>query len=390
MSSMTERKNEAIKVLLITHYYAEHRGGVEIVAGKLAEGLAQREKLKVVWLSSSICLPSISEKIKCVPIFAFNWIENRIHIPYPILTISSFKTLLNEVRAADVIHIHDYLYMSNIIAFCLSKLYGKKLIVTQHIGFIPYDSVLFRSLLSLLNRTLGKLILKNADQVVFISETVQTYFTSSIRFNPKPLMIPNGVDTRTFFSVEDSQRREIRRKLNLDPNRFVFLFVGRFVEKKGLLLLQKLASHFRAAHWLFAGWGPLNPNQWELPNVRVFKGFREAQLSPLYQAADLLVLPSKGEGFPLVVQESMACGTPVVVGAETAKACSAARHLILSEDVDGETVDVAKRWVEKIDSLVCKPSALSELRPQVSDFARRYWSWQNCSQEYYRVINNQI
>ena len=55
--------------------------------------------------------------------------------------------------------------------------------------------------------------------------------------------------------------------------------------------------------------------------MSVHRNLSQAELPPLYQAADLLVLPSVGEGFPLVVQEAMACGTPALVGDETAAGC---------------------------------------------------------------------
>ena len=36
------------------------------------------------------------------------------------------------------------------------------------------------------------------------------------------------------------------------------------------------------------------------------------KLSLLYNAADLTIVPSYSEGAPLVIPESLACGTPVV------------------------------------------------------------------------------
>lgn len=378
-------KNKKINLLLITHYYPEHRGGVEIVAGKLSEYLLKNHNLEITWMASNVDpYPLDIKGLKCLPMSASNLIENKVKIPYPIWSLPSLFKLWQEIKKADIIHIHDYLYMSNLVTFVFAKINKKPLVVTQHIGFIPYDSALFRGLLSFLNSTLGCFILRNADQTIFISEVVQKYFSEKTRFRHPALMIPNGVDTTIYIPTEEEKRQKNRQELGLLLDKPVFLFVGRFVEKKGLPIIEKLARKFPSVQWAFAGWGPLDPAKWELPNVKVFRDRRGTQLTPLYQAADLLILPSKGEGFPLVVQEAMACGTPVLIGSETAKACTAAQHLILSEAVEVE--NVTELWSTKINHILEDVSYLSELRQPVADFAEKYWSWTKCSQEYYHIF----
>src|SRR5207237_9060739 len=131
---------------------------------------------------------------------------------------------------------------------------------------------------------------------------------------------------------------------------------------------QRLAQELPQAQWIFAGWGPLDPAHWGLAHVAVHRNLSQAQLAPLYQAADLLVLPSVGEGFPLVVQEAMACGTPALVGDETAAGCPEAGAVLLHQSLTGE--DPASHWRVRLEDLLSQPDTLSGLSPRAAAFAR--------------------
>ncbi|HEX6241498.1 MAG TPA: glycosyltransferase, partial [Polyangiales bacterium] len=187
-----------------------------------------------------------------------------------------------------------------------------------------------------------------------------------------------------FVPVEPARREALRAALGVEKHQPLLLFVGRFVEKKGLHLLRQLAQRLPQARWIFAGWGPLDPADWGLANVSVPGKLAREALIPLYQAADLLVLPSVGEGFPLVVQEAMACGTPALVTDETAGASPAAADLLLHEPLRSD--DDAQRWSARLQALLASPGALAELRPRVAAFARRHWSWASCAERYAGIL----
>ncbi len=374
--------------MLVTHYYPSHRGGVEIVAGKIATYLTQLSAIKIRWFASATDLPPKNfEQLHCHPAQAINLLERYLQLPYPLWNFLDLWRLAKSIKEADIVHVHDYLYLGNLVAIFAARLCRKPIILTQHIGFIPYDSLIFRWLLHTLNQTLGKFILSQVTQVVFISETVQKYFSERQRFCHPPRFISNGVDSQVFTPISAKDRQALRAKFGLSDSHLCFLFVGRFVEKKGLSILHYLAVEFPQVHWYFAGWGLEDPESWQLANVQVFRDRCELQLTPLYQIADLLILPSKGEGFPLVVQEAMSCGTPVLIGDETAQANRKAQVLMLSAPVSGDAV--LKHWHYKVASLVRDPTPLQKLRSPVAAFAKANWSWEQCAQQYLDLFQAQ-
>jgi glycosyltransferase involved in cell wall biosynthesis len=110
----------------------------------------------------------------------------------------------------------------------------------------------------------------------------------------------------------------------LEVARHYLLFVGRLDDrvKRVSALIQAfaaLAAAYRDVDLLVVGEGNDGPKLRRLaaelaPSRIRFQGWVSGAkgLAPLYNAAECLVLPSWSEGFPTVVGEAMACGTPVL------------------------------------------------------------------------------
>jgi glycosyltransferase involved in cell wall biosynthesis len=249
-----------MRVLLVTHYYANHGGGIEIVAGELAKRLAKRG-VEVVWVASDEQHSSEADGVERRPARAWNITERRLGFPYPLWSPASLVRLNRLVRACDVVHLHDSLYLGNVFAYLAARWHRKPVVVTQHVGPIPYKSALLRGMLGFANRTLARLVLRGARQSVFISPRVERYFRKLFRFKQTPLYLANGVAIERFTPVDDATRCGLRERFSWTAERKVRLFVGRFVEKKGLPFLRELAAARPQEMWVFVGHGTDDPRR---------------------------------------------------------------------------------------------------------------------------------
>jgi glycosyltransferase involved in cell wall biosynthesis len=367
-------------ILMVSHYFEDHRGGIEIVAGRLADELS-RIGFDVTWAASG------ETKAKgAIPLRAWNGTERALGIPFPLPSPNAADRLSEACARADAIIVHDALYPTSVIARLAGRRLRKPVMIVQHIGAVAYRNPLLRMMMRIANRLIARPMLCHADQAVFISETTRRHFDVPMRSEPATIF--NGVDVDTFRPVADAdEKRDGREALGLPQDRPIALFVGRFVEKKGLHWLQRLAETNPEITWAFAGWGPIDPEEWALPNVALFRDLSGASLARLYRAADLFVLPSIGEGFPLVVQEAIASGLPVLCSDEVEKADPAAAHLLrgvtLRPDAEPETVAALSTAVA---TLLADPSDPGERHA----FARKHYSWASAASAYAGLIRKMI
>jgi glycosyltransferase involved in cell wall biosynthesis len=366
------------RLLLVTHYYPEHGGGIELVAGALAGRLAKRG-IAIEWAASADTSHRGKDGVVRLTMRAWNWTERRLGVPYPVWGPMDLLRLARAVHRCDAVHLHDCLYAGNVAAYLLAGLAAKPVIVTQHIGLVPYKSAVLRGMMAVANRVLGRLVLRGADKVVFISAAVQTYFERLYRFRRPPAFIANGVDTARFQPLSDADRRAIRARLGWPLDRPVLLFVGRFVEKKGLTLLRQLAAAVPECTWVFVGAGPIDPTSWGLPNVRCLGLRPPDEVAACHQAADLLVLPSVGEGFPLVVQEAMACGTPALITDDTAEGYPPVRNLVYTAPPDASALE------RQVRAALADPNPTAK-RSSVAAFAHEHWDWERCADRYEALL----
>lgn len=384
----------APRVLLVTHYFAEQGGGIERVAAQLARQLVKMGH-HVTWVASDTRTVTESAQVasRIVPIRAWDGIQRATGAPWPLWSLGGLLKLWALVGDASVVHLHDCLYFGNAFAYLFARLRRKAVVVTQHVSDVPFQNPLLKIALRVAYQSLGRLVLGGADQVVFISEVVQNDFLKRFRFRNRPCFLPNGVDSSLFTPVNDEIRESLRRELfGTNRDRAVFIFAGRFVEKKGLSVLRRLAAALPNHRFVMIGQGPVNPVAWELDNVTVIGALPQHELARYYQAGDALVLPSVGEGLPLVVQEAMSTGLTVMVSSRTARADSTvSRYLLHAPCTDeSEEDEVVSHWIDLLDRFDLGTARTLARRSELSEVARQRWSWESCATAYADIFRRVI
>ncbi len=312
---MTTPDESPLRVLLVSHHYPPHIGGIENVVHQEAVRLAARGVQVTVLTSGERTAVAVEDGgVRVVRVAAWNGAERRAGGPFPLLSPRLVPAALRWTRWADVVHLHDCQYLTSWAVGAAAALTRTRYLLTQHVALVQHPSALVIRVQRAVYGSAGRLLLRRAGRVFTLNASVADFV---LRYGARPERarhLPNGVDTDLFRPAASAgQRRRARQRFGLPQDRPLVLFVGRLVPKKGFrLLLDAHAAATDAGYDLvFAGDGDTDALIGR-PGVHHLGALAPADLAEVYPACDVFALPSTAEGFPLTVQEAMASGLPVV------------------------------------------------------------------------------
>ena len=122
-------------------------------------------------------------------------------------------------------------------------------------------------------------------------------------------VIPPGVDLDRFKPEDEGAARD---RLGLDHDARIALFIGGLVQIKGPDVFAEAMTGAKGWLGIVVGDGPLADRVAASGSVAVYPAVSPDQVSEWLTAADIVVVPSRGEGLGLAAVEALACGRPVV------------------------------------------------------------------------------
>jgi len=295
------------RILLVSANYRPSVGGIERFVETLAEGLAARGREVVVLCCRHDNAPLVEERngVRIVRLPASHFLAGRWNVAYPLpWPLPLVRALRRLLPWADVVHVHDALYVTSVATLVASRRRHVPTVLTQHAPFVPQSSRVLDLVEKLAVLTVGRCA-RLASKVVTYNDAVSQWATSTWGLGEVPVL-PTGVAEP---DAGGADRLTLRREFSLPEDRFLALFVGRDVPTKRLdLLLHAADPSYEIVAVTDRPTSPSVP-----PGVRLLPFMPPDCLQRLLLAADAFVLPSKAEGFPLSLQEALLAGLPCVV-----------------------------------------------------------------------------
>ncbi|HEY4376110.1 MAG TPA: glycosyltransferase family 4 protein [Acidimicrobiales bacterium] len=296
------------RVVIVTHYWPPHIGGIERVAAEQAARLAARGwdvRVATSRVPSSAEPPSSSVAVRRYS--AVNVLERRFDVPVPLMSPAMLRDLGRLARWADVVVAHGHVFIGSAYAAIAARRAQTPLVLVQHSPFVEYGPLLDR-VERAVDHQLGARVIRSAAAVITVSRFTQDYVSSLVPA-AEPTVVHSGVDTARFTPAVPPRSGASN-----------FLTVRRLVPRNGVDLLVDAWREARlpaGCRLVIAGGGSelqaVRRRADGDPSIDVMGEVSETDLPGLYQEADAFVLPSRhGEGFGLAAAEASACGIPVI------------------------------------------------------------------------------
>ena len=285
---------------------------------------------------------------------------------------SFFAAFFSAIGHYDVVHIHAE---GPAFFAWLPKLFRKRVVVTIH--GIDWQREKWKSGFgSKFIRQGEKNAVKYADEIIVLSNGVQTYFKDT--YGRETRFIPNGVNRPELRAA-----RQIAAKFGLEKDSYI-LFLGRLVPEKGIRYLVEAFKQVKTDKKLVIAGGSSDTESFmeELKELAksderiLFTDFVQGEiLDELYSNAYLYTLPSDLEGMPLSLLEAMSYGNCCLVSniPECTEVVEDKALIFKKSDVN----DLRKKLQEACD----EPEKVKALKEEAADFICRKYNWDEVVKE---------
>lgn len=270
-------------------------------------------------------------------------------------------------RKYDAVILGGYYYPTLHFAALVSLIKGIPLILWNESNLVDCRN---RGQKTVLNHVKGKLmnfLVSRCGAFLVPGTASREYLTYYGAPENKIFIAPTTCDVEFFRKASRAAKNNkdsIKTRLGI-KEKHLLIFAGRLVESKGVdLLLEaflKLRETSRDTGLIILGSGPLENRYREFCKVHkldsvYFTGFKQLEELPVYYGiSDILVFPSRGDPWALVVNEAMACGLPVI----TTYNVGAAYDLV-KPGINGALVDSgsSEQLFSSIKAMLKSPDAL--------------------------------
>ncbi len=367
-------------------FFAECAGGVEEYLYLFLKKFNSEKYEK--YLVVSYKYKWYEEKFKsiCKNIYFIN-LEHEIKLLKDIKAIKQFRKIIKEIKP-------DILYLHSSKAGGIGRLalwFNKKVrIIYNAHGW--YFNAEISDIKKKIYVIIEKILAKRTDKIINISKAeYKSAIYNKIAPKEKMCIIYNGIDFKKFEN-SNKYRNETRKKYGISTNDIVIGIVGRISEQKdpmtSIKAFKKICDSYLNVYMMFVGSGDLENKVRDFAkknNINkkvIFTGWDE-NVEKYIPAFDIAMLPSKWEGFGLVIIEYMACDKPIIasgVGGIKDIIVNTKNGLLIKP---GDTDDLSKKIIELIEN--------KKLRNHIVNNNKEYklkYNIDNVINQHVKIFNN--
>jgi 1,2-diacylglycerol 3-alpha-glucosyltransferase len=316
-----------MRVGLFTDVYPPYVNGVStsvLMLKRSLEGLGHQ--VFIVTVNNENLKYKVEENgnIVRIPGLPIGIYDYRLTGIYPLKAVKMIKKW-----KLDVIHSHTEFGVGT-FARLISKQLEIPLVHTYHTMYEDYVHYITKGYFDGVSKKIVEyLTLFYCDYTIseLIVPTKKTYdlFKEKYKVNRNIYIIPTGIEVEKFYqeNFDPKDIIDLRKRVGIDKNDFVLLYVGRIAEEKNVSFLldaqKALVKKYSNIKLLIIGDGPdyekhkkevLHPS---FKNSVIFTGkVPLTEVAKYYQLGDVFVTASKSETQGLTVIEAMASSMPVV------------------------------------------------------------------------------